>query len=922
MNELDVYQLSKDLEDLGGGNTKLAQAESYCYCNPYIPNFEPCSPRTQRVVVNDNQITCTEDNGWQGKIDRSYKLNEVFDGRLDSWRYSMESSLANSLVNWIWTGFNGTVLNIGQRLSGKTSVLLGNLDYTLTDPESQLGLIILVARKLFKRIRDFGNDNYSIGVSCFSITNFTQKDDISGIDELLFDPTTHYPSSPYSNDKKNVSSVKTCSVSSLEEFIRFIVLSCCNTGDWKAWGDDSLKLLPDPTSNHTCVRISLHNKRKKRVSFLYFLDTVGFEKLEELAEVQYFFNNLSSPEKQSLENDDRWNEFITQRKLYSILWQLVSTNSKLFTLGCISLANEHVEFSRTVLDIIYRLQDLKTPCMRIPIESKSTLFEEWRLSERFIRNVLMGSDIQCDNESDPNSEGEKDDFERSREELKNVADSIIENILGAEEKGSKLRPIIVNNAGNSNEMEDNENFHLTLPPTVQRSFEKQEKEIENQEYCKYDRSQISEKSESSTSCHPSSPSSEKPNSSPLKSQNQISETRVENNEDNQSEPKDQNSCGEESQSSRRDSLGSNHKNQEKFSPRLILGSKSKSLDSISDISIDSDHISSLRYEDQVYLLKRKLKDAEHNTNEKTTSLHLQIEDLKYENLRLRSKLRRFEYDSHFSEVLNVYSNENGQLLDENEDLKRQIAELYSSMEQLKHSGNNLNSGGVTPSDGKFYNSNQEQLRLAKRKVSTLSKTIKDQANEISKLNQEKSSLEKSEKMKETSRKLLSTATNKLGTMEKELKDYKQALNGRDKIIEDLKEENTKLNERLMEKQTEYNESVNKQDIQNEEIGEMRKLLDILQSEKEILVQNRMRKSVENTATRKSIQKSMRVIERDLCKSPKSLLQVQKLKGEIEQLEQELIAASSREKDLITLMTHRKQPSKDTFNVDEMLQVDN
>lgn len=95
-------------------------------------------------------------------LDRRVRVSHSF-GRETSNR-SIYASVGASITDWLWEGFNGSIIAIGQSQAGKTHTLLG----TPGDP-LQRGMFGDLLADLFDRITRSHRGAYVVGLSAWEV---------------------------------------------------------------------------------------------------------------------------------------------------------------------------------------------------------------------------------------------------------------------------------------------------------------------------------------------------------------------------------------------------------------------------------------------------------------------------------------------------------------------------------------------------------------------------------------------------------------------------------------------------------------------------------------------------------------------------------------------------------------------------------
>eukprot|EP00937_MAST-01D_sp_MAST-1D-sp2_P003790 g3790.t1 len=274
-----------ELDGLGGGDTRICNTE--VVCRLVGPGQAPGAPAGS-VSTDGECIVSVRDPRQRSADPKRYKMTQVVHSGGDHANGDFEDqelhdSLGSRLADWIWSGFNASLISHGQAGTGKTHCLFGGGSLELhTRAQPQAGLCEWLLGSIFERIAAAagddaaaagGGERYSVGISCWDVLGAEVVD--------LLDPAAAAArSSPPSL------SFLTCSASSLASANEILAAARCRSANWTS---DAGPSGPSPLRGraHSFVRVVLHDARAQLVSTVHLVDLVGARgRVDEVAREQ------------------------------------------------------------------------------------------------------------------------------------------------------------------------------------------------------------------------------------------------------------------------------------------------------------------------------------------------------------------------------------------------------------------------------------------------------------------------------------------------------------------------------------------------------------------------------------------------------------------------------------------------------------
>eukprot|EP00960_Hanusia_phi_P057473 763576-Hanusia_phi.AAC.12 len=243
---MHLLDMSQELEKMGGGDTRICPLK-------VVARVRPGQGGRRAVQVEGNEVRVVEAKGKEGDASscRTYKMTAALPA--NSTQQECFHATALVALNSLWEGFNSSVVAMGQTGTGKTYSMYGGEDENLC---------LLTLKTLFGRIKQSHDPNdfmvmlsmWEIGVTDARDLLVPQKQQEGGGGEKSF----------------------TCvEVESLSDAMQVMEYSHSRSSNWIE-DDEQTMFVPTANRCHSFLRITLYDKRKRRISSMHLIDLVGY----------------------------------------------------------------------------------------------------------------------------------------------------------------------------------------------------------------------------------------------------------------------------------------------------------------------------------------------------------------------------------------------------------------------------------------------------------------------------------------------------------------------------------------------------------------------------------------------------------------------------------------------------------------------
>eukprot|EP00698_Gefionella_okellyi_P000879 TRINITY_DN10768_c0_g1_i1.p1 TRINITY_DN10768_c0_g1~~TRINITY_DN10768_c0_g1_i1.p1 ORF type:complete len:831 (-),score=195.50 TRINITY_DN10768_c0_g1_i1:358-2850(-) len=379
----DLRHMHDELEAMGGGDTRIAPIEVHCRIQPLPANSTPldmCArAEGSNIIIRDLRQP-------SAISERNFPVNSALPA--NARQSDMYATLGEDALDWIWDGFNASVVAHGQTGTGKSYSLFGHGVIGEADGE---GICPRLLAALYNRIDHTQHpDFYTVGISCWDV----QANDVV---DLLADP-----------EAAGGGKMTTVHAPNLKAALLLLQFARMRSINWsRAMGTDTQQEFL-PNRAHAFVRIVLYNAVQRRVSTLHIVDLVGSQVLAGAKAVTFKSQQVS----QEREREKRafsqhllafgrmLTELYSQQqsggaakltsvretKLNQFLGSLFAGNSKVFMLLTVASHKDYYLDTMNTLRMGTRVQNVSTPCVRLLnvdigelqfVPSNTVLRERW-----------------------------------------------------------------------------------------------------------------------------------------------------------------------------------------------------------------------------------------------------------------------------------------------------------------------------------------------------------------------------------------------------------------------------------------------------------------------------------------------------------------------------------------------------------------
>ena len=356
----DLVLLTEELERLGGGDARVGEIDVIVRVAP-SKTEENASVHVQRgnvVVVQDEQSDSSHEA--TASLDENATEDDVFD------------SIGAPAVEWLWDGFNSSIVASGESGSGKSYTLVGE----------DCGLCGMILASIFYR-RDLFEDPsaISVGISAWELRGENLVD--------LLSATTETETISKKSSQFNFSTILCPDLKTAIDVLRNSRLKSVN---WHVEGEFDVSLIPNRA--HGFLRFVLHNALDMRVSTLHIVDCVGENSsalqqdkpgLRTIAQQQLSFkrmiSELCSHKKGSTYDSSRGTGVLTSSRetlLNRLVAPLIAGNCKSFLLVTVTPSLNSVPRTRSILKSFCAAVGIRCACVRmLDIQLQDLHFQEF-----------------------------------------------------------------------------------------------------------------------------------------------------------------------------------------------------------------------------------------------------------------------------------------------------------------------------------------------------------------------------------------------------------------------------------------------------------------------------------------------------------------------------------------------------------------
>jgi hypothetical protein len=374
----DIAEMSRELESLGGGDTRIGNLELYCRVKPIDGNGGSAH---QVVDSLDETQLAVRDPRYPAdtpaeKAVRHYKVTKVLG--TSSANQDLYHSLGDSVLEWLLSGFNASIIGYGQVGTGKTHSLFG-------DGAHNAGLFGHTLEGIFNHVQESGEPwLFNVGLSCWEVLGNEVVD--------LFD----LDQSHVGGGSGNSLSFNTVGVASTEVGMEMLHVAQAKSANWrKSRAGESPPMAALPNRAHLFVRVVVYEASKRRASTVHLVDLVGTAPLHSggtlansggsaasssgEAEAERRSNSrqllaFSRVIAELVQEDsapvprEGSNAVLTaarESRLTQILGPLLAANSKTFMLATMMAGAESYLETVNTLRVMQRAQKVASACMRL-----------------------------------------------------------------------------------------------------------------------------------------------------------------------------------------------------------------------------------------------------------------------------------------------------------------------------------------------------------------------------------------------------------------------------------------------------------------------------------------------------------------------------------------------------------------------------
>jgi hypothetical protein len=365
-----IAEMSRELESLGGGDTRIGNLELFCRVKPINAN----DGRIDQVVetLDDTQLALRDPryppDTPAHKAIRHYKVTKVL-GPLAS-DQDLFQTLGGSVLEWLLSGFNASVIAYGQVGTGKTHSLFGN-------GVQNAGLFGHTLEGIFKHVHESGTPwLFNVGLSCWEVLG-NEVIDLFDLDQ-----------SRSGGGSGNSLSFNTVGVANAQVGMEMLRVAQNKSANWR-------QAASLPNRAHLFTRIVVYEASKRRASTVHLVDLVGTAPLHSGGSLTSLGESVGSSSGEA-EAERRSNsrqllafsrviaELVQEdgalvpregskavltaareSRLTQILGPLLAANSKTFMLATLNADSDHYLETVNTLRVMQRSQKVASACMRL-----------------------------------------------------------------------------------------------------------------------------------------------------------------------------------------------------------------------------------------------------------------------------------------------------------------------------------------------------------------------------------------------------------------------------------------------------------------------------------------------------------------------------------------------------------------------------
>lgn len=302
---------------------------------------------TPYIIISNQDPTILNIINEDGISTQQIKFTRVIHENLAD---ELAATLGNNAIEWVWNGYNASIISYGCSGTGKTTLLLGS---------GKDSLCLYIVSNLFIKIKgncnvnklmietESGKENFVVGFSCHEVFN-----------NQIYDLVDAKPTQQY----------RTIRVNSFDELNTLLQISLLQSKSWTLNEKKEMSFLPN--SSHIFIRIVLYSKTNNRACALQFVDMIGQqlddskkEQWSELVEREIAQFHKIIQMVSEMQNQDSIDsvEFSSEElKLGDMLIPLIAGNSKTFLLATVSNDPKYYEQSLNIFKTAERFDFAKS----------------------------------------------------------------------------------------------------------------------------------------------------------------------------------------------------------------------------------------------------------------------------------------------------------------------------------------------------------------------------------------------------------------------------------------------------------------------------------------------------------------------------------------------------------------------------------
>ena len=344
----DLVLLTEELERLGGGDARVGEIDVVVRVAP-----NTAKDGNKSVHIRNKKLVVVQDEATDSLFETSVALDErateddVFD------------SIGAPCVEWVWDGFNASVIANGESGSGKSFTLVGN----------NCGLSGMILASLFHRRQTYEDPTaISIALSAWEIRG-----------NQLIDLLSSDNKPPISSKNHSQFDFSTIHTPDLKVAIDVLRESRKRSVNWHSENDTEPSTLPNRA--HGFIRIVLHNSLDMRASTLHIVDCIGdspvaFKKSDhayrtvskQSLSMKRLVHELCSHKKSSVHDATRGSGVLTSSRetlLNKLVAPLVAGNCKSYLLITVPANEDSVQRTRNILKSYCPALGIRCACVRL-----------------------------------------------------------------------------------------------------------------------------------------------------------------------------------------------------------------------------------------------------------------------------------------------------------------------------------------------------------------------------------------------------------------------------------------------------------------------------------------------------------------------------------------------------------------------------